>query len=91
MHYIWLKIPTTSLAYLGLIHTPLHIKRQQIIKSNINLKYGTLFITGVIAYYTINNNIHKYLDKILGEFWWVSPILTYLVNRNDKKRLYIQI
>lgn len=89
MHLIWLKKPIISVYYLSLIHTPLHIKRQQLMKKNIIIKYGIIILTNAIAYYTINNNYYKNLDILLGEYWWVSPVLIHIYMTEIIKRNFI--
>ena len=80
LHSIWLKYPITSKLYLSFFHTPLHYKRCYIEYPNIfNYQISLSFLTTLFIYHGINNNYDLYIQKYLGQYWWIAPIVSHII------------
>jgi len=78
LHLIWLGFPLTSQIYLSFFHTPLHYYNLYRRDNNLfkqQLPFG--FITSLVLAY--NFNLYYKLNIMLGEFWWISPILSHII------------
>ena len=78
LHFIWLRFPLTSQIYLSFFHTPLHYYNLYL-RDNHLFKRQLLFgiMSSVVLAY--NFNLYYKLNIILGEFWWISPILSHII------------
>jgi hypothetical protein len=84
-HILWLKKPIIAKLHLALFHTPLHYIRIYYSKIKYKEKFITGFLTSIIGSFVLNKGYDKSLDKIFGELWWVSPILTHIFLTNIYK------
>jgi len=78
LHLIWLRFPLTSQIYLSFFHTPLHYYNLYRRDNNLfkqQLPFG--IITSLVLAY--NFNLYYKLNIMLGEFWWISPILSHII------------
>lgn len=78
LHCIWLRFPIISQIYLSFFHTPLHYYNLYMRDDNLfkkQLPFG-IMSSLVLAY---NFNLYYKLNMILGEFWWISPILSHIM------------
>tara|TARA_X000000368_G_scaffold130537_1_gene102583 strand:+ start:50 stop:520 length:471 start_codon:yes stop_codon:yes gene_type:complete len=80
-HPIMIKFPIIAKLYFTFYHTPLHYIRT----FSFTDKYKNIYkcIVGIfisiISKFAIKNNIDIYLNKTLGEYWWVSPIIGHII------------
>ena len=81
-HILWLKKPIISKLHLALFHTPLHYIRIYYSKIKYKEKISVGIFTSLFSIYILNKGYDKTLDKIFGELWWVSPILTHIFLTN---------
>jgi len=79
LHILWLKFPILSKTYLSFIHTPIHYIRSYYLTPK---KFKFKFIIGVLSSicltYGIEKNFDINIEKYLGKFWWISPILIHI-------------
>ena len=80
-HPIMIKFPNIAKVYFTFYHTPLHYirsfsytnKYKNICKSILGL------LVTIISKFAIKNNIDIYINDIMGEYWWVSPIIGHII------------
>lgn len=78
LHFIWIKKPVIAKINLLLIHTPLHYKKLYL-TYRWREKYITGFITSVISFFILHKNLDIYLNTLLGDFWWLSPVISHII------------
>lgn len=78
-HLAWLKKPMLSKCYLTLVHTPLHYIN--IYKKKIKVTQQFLIGIGssLLAIPFLNANLDSKLNSILGELWFVGPIIAHII------------
>ncbi len=78
-HLAWLKCPLVSKCYLTLVHTPKHYytiyKRKLRVAQQFIIGLGT----SLIAIPFLNANLDRKLNNILGELWYVGPIIAHII------------
>ena len=78
-HLAWLKCPPLSKCYLTLYHTPRHYftiyKRKLRVMQQFFIGIGT----SLIAIPFLNANLDSKLNSILGELWYVAPIIAHII------------
>ena len=80
LHSIWLKYPICSKLYLSFYHTPIHYKNcykynnKKIFKYQISLA----LLTTIFIQYSLNKNYDKYIENILGTYWWIAPVIAHI-------------
>tara|TARA_Y100000768_G_C23975689_1_gene682933 strand:+ start:510 stop:992 length:483 start_codon:yes stop_codon:yes gene_type:complete len=88
LHFTWLKNPIIAKINLLLIHTPLHYKRLYL-TYRWKEKYITGFITSVISCFILYKNFDLYLNTLLGELWWLSPVISHIILTEMQKNIFI--
>ena len=78
IHILWIKFPLISKLNLLLIHTPLHYKKLYMTK-NYKFKYLTGILTSFVSKFFLDNNLDLYLNKLLGDLWWLSFVLSHII------------
>ena len=80
-HPIMIKWPIIAKLYFAIYHTPLHYIRTFKYTSFYKncLKVCTSLLTTITSYFVIKNNYDMYIDLVLGEYWWVSPIIGHII------------
>lgn len=78
-HLLWLVKPIISKCYLTLFHTPLHYftiyKRKFRVLPQIFIGIGS----SLLAIPFLNANLDSKLNNVLGELWYVAPIIAHII------------
>ena len=78
-HLAWLKKPILSKCYLTLVHTPRHYltiyKKKIKVTRQIFIGIGS----SLLAIPFLNANLDSKLNSILGELWYVGPIIAHII------------
>ena len=80
-HSIIIKWPIIAKLYFSIYHTPLHYIRTFSYTGFYKncLKILTSVLTTITSYFVIKNNYDNYLNNILGDYWWVSPVIGHII------------
>lgn len=79
IHILWLKLPIIAKLNLLFIHTPIHYYNIYKTKTEWIQKYLIGILTSIISGFFIKKNIDIFLNKKLGELWWISPVITHII------------
>ena len=80
-HPIMIKWPIIAKLYFAIYHTPLHYVRSFKYTGFYKncIKVCTSLLTSFTSYFVIKNNYDMYIDNVLGDYWWVSPIIGHII------------
>lgn len=80
-HYFMIQWPIIAKLYFSIYHTPLHYIRTfsytGFYKNCMKICISSL--TTIASYFIIKNNYIDHLNNILGQYWWVSPVLGHII------------